>query len=69
MPSSRQLPVKVRDFMAENDRSRVVEGATCSGGGGTYWLANGKRFDLSLAEMRALPANYPVWDHPEPVAP
>jgi len=50
---------KAARFMAENKESHVVSGTAKHGGGGIYTLKNGKRFDLSLDDMRSMPM--PDW--------
>ncbi len=50
---------KAAEFMAENKKSIVVSGSAKDGGGGVYTLKNGKRFDLSLEDMRSMPM--PDW--------
>lgn len=47
-------------FIAANKESGVVSGAAFNGGGGNYTLADGRSFDLSLADMRSMPM--PRWD-------
>lgn len=44
----------VKRFVAANAKSSVVYGAGFPNGGGSYKLANGKSFELTLAEARSL---------------
>lgn len=64
-PASTPTPTKrAAAFMAANTVSRVVEGVTNHGGGGTYTLADGTVYKLDLEDARSLPeGQYPRWLH------
>jgi hypothetical protein len=56
-----QIPTpKAAEFTKANAKSGVISGAVFAGGGGNYTLADGRSFDLSLADMRSMPM--PKWD-------
>lgn len=49
-------------FMKANDASDVVEGsAKGPGRGGYYRLADGRVFELTVADCRSIPDGYPRW--------
>jgi hypothetical protein len=52
---------KAAEFIKANAESGVVSGAAHGPqGGGTYTLADGRSFDLSLEDMRSM--SMPKWD-------
>lgn len=63
-PDTPQPTKRAAAFMAANAVSRVVEGHTHHGGGGTYTLADGTVYKLTLEDARSLPeGTYPRWLH------
>lgn len=60
IPTSKPTP-KAAEFIKANAESGVISGAAHGPqGGGTYTLADGRSFDLSLEDMRSMPM--PKWD-------
>lgn len=58
---------KAAEFIKANSESGVIAGAARSTGGGTYTLADGRSFDLSLDDLRSMPM--PKWDFDQDVKP
>lgn len=58
-----QMNEQVKDFIAANDKSPVIEGSVLSlkDGGAIYELEDGTYFKLTRDECRALSEGYPKW--------
>lgn len=65
MTDTPTLTRRAKEFVKANDISRVIAGAAIGNGGkgGRYTLANGRKFQLDLADLKSLPDGYPKWMH------